>query len=271
MPELPEVITIRNDLRNVVLKKKIVNIDTHDNYPLNPSPEEFNKYVLDHRITEIENIAKLLLLKMSSGKYIAVHLRMTGNLLYNFDDKYKKITLQFEDDSKLHFSTIRKFGFFEVWDKKDKDSYASRQGKTALESNLEPDEFISLIRKKKTNIKTALLDQKLISGIGNIYANDALYLAKIHPLKSTQDLTNSELKLLFNKLQTVLKEGIKNRGSSIDRFVDVYGRPGSHQDYFYVYGKKGKICTQCEDYSIEYLKIQGRGTFYCPGCQPRED
>lgn len=267
MPELPEVITIRNDLAYEIKGKSVVDVSTYHEYPLNPSKSEFEKYVVNHQIEDVLNAAKLILIKMSSGRYIAVHLKMTGNLLYNYDDKYKKVTLHFSDKTFLHFSTVRKFGFFEVWDQEKKDSYIKRFGKTALESNLEAEEFKMLMRRRNTNIKNALLDQSLVSGIGNIYANDALYLAKIHPLKRTTNLTDSELENLFFKVQQVLDEGVKNRGSSIDRYKDLYGNPGNHQNHFYVYGKKGTLCTQCDNSSIKYEKIQGRGTFYCPVCQ----
>lgn len=267
MPELPEIITIRNDLRKTIIGKKVMNITTYQDYPLNPSQKHFQQEVINHTVEEISNVAKLILIKMSSKKYLAVHLRMTGNLLFNSDDKYKKITLHFFDGSLLHFSTIRKFGFFEVWDERDKDTYQQRLGKTALESNLEAEEFKTLMRKRKTGIKNALLDQSLVSGIGNIYANDALYLAKIHPLKKTYQLSEKQLEILFENIIKVLNEGIKNRGSSIDRYKDLYGNPGSQQDHFYVYGKKGNTCTQCGISNIDYLKIQGRGSFYCPNCQ----
>ncbi len=267
MPELPEIITIRNDLAREVVGKKVVGITTHADYPLNPSKEHFEKHVIGHKIENVSNIAKLIIFKISSGKYISVHLKMTGNLLFDTDDKYKKISLNFNDGSVLHYSTVRKFSFFEVWDETKKDNYANRFGKTALESNLGAQEFAELIKSRKVGIKTALLDQRLVSGIGNIYANDALYLAKIHPNHKTRKLKNQQLKTLFEKVIFVMEQGVKNRGSSIDRFKDIYGQSGDHQNHFWVYGKRGNKCAQCNMDIIQFEKIQGRGTYYCLTCQ----
>ncbi len=267
MPELPEIITLRNDLKNVLIGKRVVKITTHKNYSLNPSKYYFLVFVLGSTIVDIFNIAKLLVLKMTSGHYVCVHLKMTGNLLYNIKDKYTKITFELDDGSKLHYSTIRKLGYFEVWDQKKLDTYAKRFGKPFLESNLEPKEFISLLQGEKTNIRSALLDQSLVSGIGNIYANEALFLSKVHPKTIARDLDVAKYELLFEKLKFVLNEGLKNRGSSIDRYKDIFGVSGSQQDHFFVYGKKGTRCTQCNASEIQFEKVQGRGIYFCPNCQ----
>jgi len=267
MPELPEIMIIRNDLRKVLPGKKVVKIDTLHNYPLNPTKTHFDEYVLVNTFTEVLNIAKLLVLKMSSGYYIAIHLKMTGNILYNVHDKYVKISLTLDDGKILHYSTIRKLGYFEVWDQNKLDTYAARLGKTALESNLEPQEFISLIQGKNTSIRSALLDQSLVSGIGNIYANDALYLSKIHPKTLSKGLSSAKLATLFKNIKKVMNHSLKNRGSSMNRYKDIYGVSGSHQNHFWVYGNKGNCCTQCTSSVIEFEKVQGKGIYYCPTCQ----
>jgi len=267
MPELPEIIVIRNDLINVLPGKKILSVKTFNDYPLNPSKSHFDKYVLNTTIVEVLNIAKLIVLKLSSGYYLCSHLKMTGNILFNTKDEYVKISLFLNGGDELHYSTIRKLGYFEVWDQKKLDSYTQKIGKTALEANLEASEFISLISKKKTVIRNALLDQSLISGIGNIYANDALFLSKIHPRTKANTLTQGQLKILFKNLQFVLNEGVKNRGSSMNRYKDIFGIQGSHQEHFWVYGKKGNVCTHCKVGKIEFEKVNGRGTYYCPQCQ----
>ena len=267
MPELPEVITIRQDLTKEIKGKKIKNIKTFNDYNLNPSPHHFKNHVLGHSVEEISNIAKLLVIKLSSGKYIATHLNMSGLLLFNNSDPYVKISLEFEDGSVLNYSTVRMFGYFEVWDETKLQEYKKRYGKTAIESDITDQEFIDQITKTKTYIKNALLNQKLVSGIGNIYANDALYLSKIHPKKKTNEITNKKLIELFNNVKLLLKEGVKNRGSSIDRYRDLYGKKGSQQNYFRVYGKTDTQCIQCKKDVIKFEKLQGRGTFFCETCQ----
>lgn len=267
MPELPEIMIIRNDLRKVLPGKKVVKIDTFHDYPLNPLKSHFYDFVLGNTFTDVLNIAKLLVLKTSSNYYIAAHLKMSGNILYNSTDKYIKISLTLDDGNKLHYSTVRKLGYFEVWDQMKLDTYAEKVGKAALESNLEPQEFVSLIQKKKTSIRNALLDQSTVSGIGNIYANEALYLSNIHPKAVAMTLNPSQLSKLFHNIKYVLNEGLKNRGISIDRYKDIYGSSGTHQDHFLVYGNKGKRCTQCNASEIEYEKVQNRGIYYCPTCQ----
>lgn len=268
MPELPEVITIRNDLRKEVLGKKITAIKTYSGYKLQPSKGAFEKHVLLSSISNISNIAKLLLIELSSGQFLAIHLNMTGLLLYNTKDPYIKVAFHFDTGDILHYSSIRMFGYCEVWDKTKVGLYRLNYGKSAIESDLSLEEFVQKISKTSTTIKTALLNQKLISGIGNIYANDALFMAGIHPKKRASDIPADKLKLLFEKVKEILAEGVKHRGSTIDRYRDLYGKMGSQQNYFRIYGKKDKLCMQCKVSTVVSEKIQGRGTYYCEVCQP---
>ena len=266
MPELPEVLTITKDLKKEVLNKKVVKIETYSKYLLRPNKELFAKAVINSKVTEIGNIAKLIYLKFSSNYYIAIHLNMTGRLLYNTKDPYIKVALEFEKGDKLYYSSVRMFGYFEVWNEEKIQEYKGKYGPTALDKKLTAKRFMERIQKKNTYIKNALLDQKLISGIGNIYANDALFLSKISPNRKTGDISFKEFELLLKNVQLLLKEGIKNRGSSIDRYTDLYGKPGNQQKYFRVYGKKGQKCPSCKK-TLTFEKLGGRGTFYCPNCQ----
>jgi len=267
MPELPEVIVIRNGLIKNVVGKKIVDIKTFKNYPFVPSKRHFTDYVVDNTIVDATNTAKLLVLNMSSGYNIAIHLKMTGNVLYNTTDKYTKISFKLSDGNELNYSTIRKLGFLEVWDDKKLNDYANRFGKTVLESNLEPNEFISLVKGRKKSIRNTILDQSIISGVGNIYANEALHLSSINPKTMTNALSDQQLSELLLNLKKVMKHGIEHGGSSIDRYKNIFGVPGTQQDHFLVYGKKDKQCTQCSEGKVIYEKYQGRGIYYCSNCQ----
>ena len=270
MPELPEVLTIKNDLQKEVVGREIVKVKIFDGYRIEPSTESFVNKVINQKITEVDAFAKLLLIKLSSGDFISTHLRMSGLVLFNNRDPYVKISLTLDNGDELNYSSVRMFGFFEAWAPEKVKQYIGKYGKSALDEGLEADEFKTIMSKRKAPIKNALLNQNLISGVGNIYANDALYLSGIHPKRKSYQLSDDELMSLFLNIRRVLNEGIKNRGSSIDRFRDIYGKPGSHQDNFHVYGSEGTGCTQCDSDTIVFEKMSGRGTFYCPTCQKPE-
>lgn len=267
MPELPEVIVIRNGLKKQLPGKKILSYRALNDHPLNPSKSHFDTFIVGNTIADVTNTAKLLVIKLSSGHNIVVHLKMTGNILYNKSDKYTKIKFRLSDGNELNYSTVRKLGFLEVWDDEKLSTYAKRFGKTVLESNLEANEFISLVKDRKKSIRNTLLDQSIISGVGNIYANEAMFLTGVHPKTMTNSLSEQHLGELFNNLKKVMKLGIARGGSSIDRFKNAYGESGTQQDYFLAYGRKGQECTQCRSDQILYEKFQGRGFYYCPTCQ----
>lgn len=267
MPELPEVLTISRDLKKEAVGKKIIKVSVYNDYKLTPSRKHFEDHVVGSVIEDVSNIAKLITIKLSSGKYIASHLNMTGRLLHNTKDPYVKIRLDFDNGDHLHYSSVRMFGYFQVWDKEKLDDYKKGYAKTAIDESLTLNEFITALKKKNTLIKQNLLDQKLVSGIGNIYANDALYMSKINPKRKTHTISEKEYKVLFENVQKILNEGIEHRGSTIDRYADLYGKPGWHQKHFRVYGKKNTNCKECNT-PITFEKVQGRGTFYCSKCQP---
>lgn len=270
MPELPEVLTIKKDLKKEILGKKVVSVKKEKNYKPAHSTDLFSKYVVGHLVEDVDNIAKLLLIKLSSGKYIASHLNMSGILLYNTTDPYIKMSLEFDTGDMLYYSSVRMFGYFEVWDNIKLNEYKKRYGKTALDQDLSIEEFTKIIGSKNKPIKTVLLDQKLVSGIGNIYANDALFMSGINPYKKANLLGKEKLEELFYNIREILNEGIKNRGSSIDRYRDLYGKMGNQQNFFRIYGKREKNCNSCGN-KIKFEKMQGRGTFYCDQCQPLDD
>lgn len=268
MPELPEVITIRNDLEKEIKNKTIVEILSFENY----RPEAVNlikKNAVGKKIVGVSNIAKLILLHLDNGEYLATHLNMSGRLLYNTSDPYVKLALKFNTNDILHYSSIRMFGYFEHWLPVKVEEYSKRYGKVALDPTLALSDFISNLKRSNTYIKNNLLNQKFVSGIGNIYANDALHMSSIHPKRRTHSISDIEYKALFDNVKKILNEGIEHRGSTIDRYSDLYGKPGSHQNHFRIYGKRGQKCSNCGG-SVTFEAIQGRGTFYCENCQPIE-
>ena len=268
MPELPEVLTISRDFKKEIKDKEITAVNTLRDYKL-LNEDLFNRYVVGSVVEDVVNVAKLITIPLSSGYYIATHLNMTGRLLWNKDDGYSRVVLTFDGGDKLHFSSVRLFEYFEVWDQNKINSYKEKYGKEILDSSLKLSEFISAMKKSNTYIKNNLLNQKLVSGIGNIYANDGLYMSKIHPKRKSHSISDEEFSKLLENLKIIIKEGLAHRGSTIDRYTDLYGNPGSHQDYFRVYGKKGEKCVVCGN-PISFEKIQGRGTYFCSTCQSLE-
>lgn len=267
MPELPEIITIKKDLNKEILGKIITNLEFVAPYPLKQTTEYIVSNLVNQKIIKISNVAKLLTIHLQNTNLLAIHLNMSGRLLYNTTDPYIKIKLHLNTKDKLHFSSVRMFETFKIMTPLELDKYKKQYGKTIISKNLGADEFIEKMKKKNTYIKNNLLDQKLISGIGNIYANDALYLSKIHPETKTNTISRKDYITLFNNLQMLINESILHRGSTIDRYTDIYGQPGSHQKYFRVYGKKNTACSECGT-KISFKALQGRGTYYCSRCQP---
>ena len=275
MPELPEVETIKKSLENKLIGQKLKNITVFN-----------QKFILKNKIKNLDTIVNTKLLSIErKGKYLIFffekefllfHLGLTGAfLLFNDKKDEEKITIkekkhfilgfQFEKH-KLFYSDIRKFG--KIKKAKIEEISALKElknlGKDALEINFE--EFKTIFLKRNRNIKNLLMDQKVISGLGNIYVNELLFRAQISPFKNSKDLKEEEIKSLFFQMKELLKEAINFRGSSIKNYVDAQGKKGEFQNRFLVYGKKNGICPKCGE-SLRYQKLFQRGTFYCPNCQ----
>ncbi len=273
MPELPEVTTITNQLKKELVGKTISNVFINLNYNTYPSNEEFAKGVKRSKVTEVYRIAKVIVIKIAKdGKehYFVIHLAMTGRLRYFGSELAKDapylIKCKFEDDSILTFTDQRRFGYVKLLDKVKLAELKNKCGPDPLE--VSTSDFEKQIKSKKTNIKNALLDQSLVAGIGNIYANDSLWVAKIHPETKTSALTTTQSNNLLTALKTILKEGIDHKGSTLSdlMYTDIYGNYGEQQRYFRVYGKSGNPCTVCS-MRIEFKNLNGRGSYYCPRCQ----
>lgn len=277
MPELPEVETIKNDLARTVVGETITDFSSNSPQQIIPSPAVVKKSVVGAKITGVERRAKLLLLKIQpysrSNLYLGIHLKMTGRMLLrkpnDRPDPYTRVIITLKN-KELRFCDIRKFGYVKLF--KDKQELEKE-----LNAKLGPEPFspqftVNYLQKilshKNTNIKTAIMDQSLISGIGNIYANEALYLAGIKPTKKAKILGYKEIGILRDSIRKVLKKSIKYRGSSAkdESYRDLYGELGHYQNHFLVYEQKGKRCQKCQSV-IEYQKVNGRGTFFCPHCQ----
>jgi len=279
MPELPEVHIITADLNRYIKGYKIIDVSISKDYKALPNNVTFSKNIIGTKIIGAQRIAKNILLELDSGNFILFHLAMTGQIL--FQNQSKKInsskssnpakvifTLNKGSETKtLKFTDTRKFGKVAIIGRKILNELKSRYGPDLLLQDPSPEDFLKIIKSRKTSIKNALMDQKLISGLGNIYATDALFLAKINPQTNTSNLTLSDAKKLLEATKNVLNESIKNRGSTLPdkAYVDIFGKEGKHQNFFKIYMKK--TCSVCKS-KVEFIKINGRGTYFCPVCQP---
>ncbi|MFA6281916.1 MAG: DNA-formamidopyrimidine glycosylase [Candidatus Omnitrophota bacterium] len=266
MPELPEVETIKRELEKAVLGKKITKVSVINPKVIKePSPKEFQKEIAGATIKNILRKAKLLIFELSNSKFLAIHLKMTGQLIYpGKNSKLTRIIFHFSDGKTLDFNDGRLFAELRLVRDWQKLKFIQSLGPEPFDLPLE--KFEAMLGAKKTKIKPLLLDQTFVSGVGNIYANEALFRAKIHPTRPANSLSSKEKELLFTELKETLKEAIKCKGSSVDDYVQLSGETGTYAKYHKVYDKENKPCLRCKTL-IQRISLGGRGTYFCPHCQ----
>ena len=272
MPELPEVETIKNDLLKKVIGSQIIEVSYTDSgeklkYKFK---QNLANLIIGEKIAGIERRAKYLYFHLSGGKILVIHLKMTGQILIResstTSDQNTRIIFVLDDGREIRFTDRNDFG--EIFLVEDVARIEDQLGPDSFEASYQ--QFENNLRSSKSGtIKEALLDQKIIAGVGNIYADEALYTAEINPFKSPKSLSESESHRLLNSTKEVLNDGLTHRGTTIDTFRDIDGKPGSHQFHLLVYGKAGKPCKKCAT-KIAYTEINGRRTHFCPTCQPKE-
>lgn len=290
MPELPEVETIKKGLVELIIGKKIKTISVLDSpKSLRASKNDLDAFVINHKIFNINRRGKALIITLDSDYAFLVHLRMTGQLVYrekdfnfgaghpndsligNLPDKTTRIIVEFTDDSKLFFNDQRKFGYFKLMpkDEVENDSFIKKLGPEPLGVNKSiTEQFIKRIRKRNNSaVKAAILDQSVIAGIGNIYADEALFLAKVHPASKVKDLTDDELALILESAIKVMKLSIKLGGSTDKNYIDAKGNRGTYLNFANVFRREGKPCKNHPDVLIEKIRVAGRGTHICPAEQ----
>jgi formamidopyrimidine-DNA glycosylase len=281
MPELPEVETVRRDLARLIIKESFVSLNSSVPKVVFPSIAAFDQ-VKGLKVEDLQRRGKFLQIILEQDWVITLHLRMTGQLLalkkpidLDVVPPTLKKHLPFER-SRLDFSQhiivfadIRKFG--RIWlCKRDQVAEATgicRLGAEPFDPQLNFGRFQAIMARKNSGaIKKHLLDQALIAGIGNIFADEICFAAGIRPTKDISKLKKSELKNLFEQIKIILRQGIDNRGTTISDFVDLHGQSGNNQNLLKVYGRKGKKCLNCAS-DLQKTKVAGRTTIYCPRCQ----
>jgi len=273
MPELPEVETIKRDLVKLLVGRKILDITTNTPKQVKPSLEEVKKEIEGKKIKGVKRRAKFLLISLSDNLVLGIHLRMTGQLFFRKKgeqkDKYQRVVISLSGGKELRFNDLRKFGYLQlIKGKKELDSILKKFGPEPF-LDLTFSYFKKLLSSTSRAIKVVLMDQTKISGIGNIYANDALFLARIFPGQKADEISPYKVKKLYDAILKVLKDGIRFRGSSDQDYFDVFGKKGSYQNHFLTYKRAGKKCFNCDN-KIKRISLGGRGTFYCPHCQKKD-
>lgn len=268
MPELPEVHTISSDLNKHIVGQTIEEVKIIGTYKALPNNPTFIKNILSKKVLKVHRIAKNIIWDLEDETHILIHLAMTGQVLIKETEelsKFTRVKLKLSNHY-INFCDMRMFGKIAVLKSSNIPELKNKYGPEPINENTTKEQFLQQIRSKRTNIKNALLDQKIISGLGNIYATDALFLAGIHPETNTQLITLDQAERLLDTSKRVLSEGIEHRGSTLDdkMYVDAFGRSGTHQNHFKIYGKK--VCSVCNN-PTEFKKINGRGTYICNYCQ----
>lgn len=272
MPELPEVETVKETLKKLVIGKKIVNVTiNYDNIIEYPVVDTFKKEIINETINDIKRRGKWLVFDLDNY-YLLSHLRMEGKYFFKKQNdehlKHEHVIFHFSDNTELRYLDSRKFGKMHLIEK----NKAYNQ-KPLNELGLEPwDEKLSIeylkekYKNKKLPIKTVILDQSIIVGIGNIYADEILFLSKINPLKKSFELNDEELSKIIKYTKEILDKAILNGGTTIRSYESSEGVHGRFQQNLLVHNRENDECPNCCD-KIVKIKVGGRGTYYCPNCQ----
>ena len=266
MPELPEVETIARKLKPDLVGKTILSADLRWSRTLaTPSPKKFREQIRGQKIEEVTRRAKYFILHLSDFSLL-VHLRMSGDLFIKNStispEKHDRLVIKLSgrDAKSLVFNDTRKFG--RVWLTANPCEILGKLGPEPLNKGFTPQWLHSALRKKHRQLKPLLLDQTFLAGLGNIYTDEALNIAKLHPLAASDSVTAKQAEALHEAIRKVLKEGIRRNGASIDW---VY-RGGEFQNYFRVYDREGEPCKTCGT-KIKRMTVGQRGTHFCPKCQ----
>lgn len=284
MPELPEVETIRRDLEKKILHKRISVVNILETKTVRGKAPLFLSVLKNNSFIKIDRIGKLMIFKLEKNNLAMLsHLKMTGQLIYEdknkiiiggHDEKKKiipqnphtRVIIIFKDKSRLYFNDMRKFGYLEIVNQKQLENIIAKYGIEPGLKNFTLKNLIDVFRNKKTSVKAVLLDQNLIAGIGNIYADEILFSAGVKPDRLGFELTQKEIKKIHEASLCIIKKAIKYRGTTFNNYVDSEGKQGGFYKLLKIYDRKGEKCYRCKSI-IEKTRIAGRGTYYCPKCQ----
>ena len=287
MPELPEVETVKIGLQRLLPGKVLARAESDSPKSFPNTAADVNEFLINASVVAVKRRAKVLMIELSTKYTLLVHLKMTGQLVFHsstahfgaghpndslsreLPDKSTRATLTFTDGSSLFFNDQRKFGWMRLLPTAEipQLDFFKKVGPEPLQADFMWQQFQGrLLRRKNTNIKAALLDQSVIAGVGNIYADESLWGAKLHPTTLVRNVSDTSFKALFTALQDVLQLSIDHGGSSNSTYVDAEGNKGSYMAFANVFRREGQPCNRCGTTIIK-TRVAGRGTHTCPKCQ----
>ena len=273
MPELPEVETVRRRLAPVLEGRTLAEVEISDARLTRPlDPAEVAAELRGERVAVVDRRGKYLIVRFESGRALLVHLRMTGSFLHSPadglpKDAHRRAVVTLDDGSDVAYRDVRRFGTWLLLEPDEVDAYVdARVGREPLAEAYRAKHLAERLAGRRAPVKAALLDQRTVAGVGNIYADEALWRARIHPLRPAESLDRDEIKALHKGVRQALQAGIRRQGSTLRDYRLPNGEAGGAQHEFKVYGRAGEPCERCGT-PIEKIRAAGRGTWYCPACQ----
>src|SRR5438876_4811414 len=274
MPELPEVETVRARLAPLLTGRRFERVEIHDPRLVRPyEPAEVAAELEGGRVAAVERRGKYLIFRFESGRVLLIHLRMTGSLRHTSGDlepdPHRRAVVRLDNGSDVAYRDVRRFGTWLLIEPAEIDPYlAERLGGEPLERTFTTKVLATRLEHRKAPIKAALLDQRTLAGLGNIYVDEALWRARIHPLTPARELERDRIPMLRRGIKQALEAGIARQGATLRDYRQPDGARGRMQHEFKVYGRDGEPCDRCGT-PIEKIRVAGRGTWYCPSCQTR--
>ena len=275
MPELPEVETVRRQLEPVLVGRRFERVEINDPRLVRPfEPVAVAAELEGERVAEVDRRGKYLIFRFESGRVLLVHLRMTGSFRHRRngvgeDDPHRRAVVRLDDGSDVAYRDVRRFGTWLLVEPEELEPYlADRLGEEPLVAGFTPARLARRLAGRRAPIKAVLLDQRTLAGLGNIYVDEALWGARLHPKRPAGELDANDVRRLHGAIRRVLQTAIERRGSTLRDYSTPRGRRGSMQRAFKVYGRTNEPCDRCGT-PIEKTRTGGRGTWYCPHCQPR--
>jgi formamidopyrimidine-DNA glycosylase len=275
VPELPEVETVRLGLEPALVGRRFERVEINDPRLTRPfDPRTVAAELGGERVSALERRGKYLVVRFESGRGLLIHLRMTGSLRHApggilEDDPYRRAVVTLDDGSDIAYRDVRRFGTWYLAQREELEPYlATRLGVEPLAPEFTPRELEERLAGRRAPIKAALLDQRTAAGLGNIYVDEALWRARVHPLQPAGTLRKPELVRLHAAVREALEAGLARQGATLRDYAQPDGRAGQMQHEFKVYGRTGEPCDRCGT-PIEKTRAGGRGTWYCPRCQRR--
>ena len=273
MPELPEVESVRRQLAPLLEGRRFERVEVSDPRLTRPAdPAAVARSLEGERVATLGRRGKYLIVRFESGRALLIHLRMTGSLRHArggtlADDPHRRAVVRLDDGSDVAYRDIRRFGTWALLERGEEETYlAERLGAEPLGRSFTAARLGARLENRRAPVKAAILDQRTLAGVGNIYADEALWYARVHPLREARSLDEGETAALHRGIRRALERGIERQGSTLRDYRLPDGESGGMQHEFKVYGRDGEPCNRCGT-PIEKTRVAGRGTWYCPQCQ----